>query len=198
MENQQSKLLPWNLQRFLVASAFAAAAFAAAFALGSLITFTLGPGTSGLATIIITTVLVVLGAKITGMPGVFTLMVTIFTALAIPTSLFGPPGIPKVAIGIATGIVYDIVWWIAVQLHLRRHALPVAAAAATAVSIVLIFFLMVWLGHPRADWMRKFIYYIAPFYAALGYFGGLLGESIYKKRFAMNSRVRLIRGETEN
>ena len=192
------KYKKWTSTRFLVALAFAAAAFAASFVLGFLVTQSLGPGTSGVLTIIITTVLVVVGARIAETRGVFTLMVTLFTVLAIPTNMFGPPGVPKVLIGLATGMVYDVGWWVFARWQrTSRIAIPIAAALSTAVSIALIWRLMTWINHPRAGWMGTIIMYIAPVYAALGFLGGMFANWIFERNFASNPRVRVLRGDDD-
>jgi len=193
--DKDTKYRRWNLRRTIVALAFGAAAFAAAFALGFIITQTAGPGTSGLATIIVTTVLVVVGARIALTKGVFTLMVTLFTILAIPTNLFGPAGIHKVGVGFLTGVVYDLVWLASGN---RRFSIPIAAAISTTVSILAIWQLMVVLEHPRAEWMGSVLMFIAPLYAVLGFLGGWFGNWVFDNRFKNNERVRQIQEPDTN
>lgn len=177
----------WTIKRFFLTAVFAAATFAASFSLGNAITLALGPGTSGIATIIITTVVVVIGARIIGAIGVFTLMVLLFTALAIPTNMFGPPGPQKLLIGAATGFVYDLLWNLGKR---KRFSLPIAAAIATAVSILLIFWLMVFLNHPRKDYLYSILGYTLPVYAVLGFLGALLGNWIFDRYLSRLSVVK--------
>jgi len=169
----------WAPKQVVLVAVFAAATFAVSFALGYAVTMSLGPGTSGVFTIVATTVLVVVCARIVPKKGVFTILVTLFTLMAIPTSMFGPPGPHKVIIGLLTGLVYDLTWNLTGR---RRFSLPVAAAMATAASIALIFGLMILLGHPRVSYLRSIMYYIVPLYGALGFLGAWFGNWIYDKR----------------
>jgi ABC-type thiamin/hydroxymethylpyrimidine transport system permease subunit len=180
----------WTVKRLFLTAVFAAATFAASFALGNAITLTLGPGTSGIATIIVTTVLVVICARLVETPGVFTLIVTLFTVMAIPTNLFGPPGPHKILIGLLTGLTYDLVWNITGR---RRFSLPIAAALATAVSILLIFGLMTYLHHPRADYLKSVLKYIGPMYALFGFLGGVIGNWIYDHSLSRLSVVQQLK-----
>lgn len=180
----------WTVKRVFLTAVFAAATFAASFALGNAITMAAGPGTSGIATIIITTVLVVICARLVETTGVFTLIVTLFTILAIPTNLFGPPGPHKVLIGLITGLVYDVVWNLGAR---KKFSLPIAAAIATVVSILLIFGLMTYLHYPRADYLKSVLKYIGPMYAVLGFAGGLIGNWIYDRSLSRLSVVQQLK-----
>lgn len=169
----------WSMKRFFVAIVFAVTIFAVTFALGAAVTAALGPGTSGILTIIITTILIIIAAELVQARGVFTVVVTLFSILAIPTSIFGPPVIAKIGIGFVTGLAYDLVWELCGR---RPRGFIVAAAVATAVSILSIFVVMTWVNHPRLDFMRKAIWYLIPLYAALGGVGAWLGHSVVWKR----------------
>jgi len=184
------ELRRWSPMRLFVATIIAAATFGACFVLGNAITVALGPGMSGIATIIVTTILVVVGARIVETRGVFTLMVFLFTVLAIPTNMFGPPGPHKAIIGIVTGLVYDGVWNVTGR---RSWSLFLAAALATACSIFLIFGLMVILEYPRADYLRAMLKYLVPAYAALGWIGAMLGNRIYETSLRELSLVKQLR-----
>lgn len=184
------KPVKWTLKRFFLTAVFTAATFAASFVLGNAITIALGPGSSGIATIIVTTVLVVICARLVETFGVFTLIVFLFTLLAIPTNMFGPPGPHKIIIGLITGIVYDTVWNITGR---KKFSLPFAASIATAVSISLIFGLMVYLDHPRKDYFQATLKFIIPLYAILGFVGGLIGDWIYKRSLSHLSIVQQLK-----
>lgn len=168
------------LKKLLLCAIFAAATFAVAFVLGNAITMTLGPGTSGIVTIVFTTIIMVVGARVIQLPFSFTIMVSLFTLMALPTNIFGPPHPLKVGIGFLTGLAYDILWLL-FRLFLGKYALPLSAALATALSIALIYVLMLNLGHPRAEYLAGILLYIIPVYAVLGFVGGWLGNRVYEK-----------------
>lgn len=180
----------WKLNHYLICGAFSAATFAISYVLGAAITGSLGPGTSGIVTIIITTILVIVCAKIVENMGVLTLVVTLYTIFAIPTTMFGPPGIQKVIIGFITGLIYDIIIFIGKR---KKWSYPIAAFFATAISLILIFYLLVLLKHPRADYLRKMIYIMVPLYGALGFIGGILGNWLYKNSFSKLSVVKAMK-----
>lgn len=189
----------WNRQLLHVAVFFAAATFAASFVMGSGLTLAFGPGTSGIATIIVTTVLIVIGANIVEKRLYFTLTVTLFTVLAIPTSMFGPPGIHKIMIGLLTGLTYDLLWAAFIRVKpLRRVALPLAAAGATAVSILLIFALMrvAFPDHKGLETLGKYLHYFIVVYAILGFLGASLGNWIYNARLSKLSALQILKTDS--
>lgn len=178
------------MKKLLTISFFSAAIFGLAFVLGNAITTAFGPGMSGFISTIFTTLLIVVSAKVTEMRGVFTITITLFTILAIPTSLFGPPGPQKIIIGLLTGLCYDLVWEL---MGRSKHSLKVAAFIATALSLILVYFLMTKLDHPKLESLKNIIYW-APFvYGLLGAIGAMLGESIYSKFLKDNSYVIFIK-----
>lgn len=168
----------WELKHYVTCGVFAAATFAISFIIGGAVTATLGPGTSGIFTIIITTILIIVCSRIVNFFGVFTLVVTLYTLFAIPTTMFGPPGFPKLIIGFLIGVTYDVIVTIGKR---NKKSYPVAAFFATAISIILIYYLLVILGHPRADYLRGILYYAIPLYGVLGGVGAILGNIIYDK-----------------
>jgi ABC-type thiamin/hydroxymethylpyrimidine transport system permease subunit len=182
----------WTKKRLFVSVIFASATFAVSFVLGNAITLAMGPGTSGLFTIIVTTILVVVCARIVGLFGVFTVVVVLFSILAIPTNMFGPPGPQKIVIGFMTGLTYDIVSAIGRNW---KYSMPSAAAIATMVSIGLIAWLLVLLNHPRKDYLLAILYWLVPVYGVLGFLGGMLGDAIYNKSLSKLSVVKQFKGE---
>ena len=190
IQSEPRKYNKWNAKKIFLTFIFSAATFAASFVLGNAITIAFGPGTSGIATIVVTTILVVICAKLVETRGVFTILVTLFTVLAIPTTMFGPPSPLKILIGFATGFVYDLVWYL---IPSKKFSLPLAAALSTIVSIVLIFFLMSFLSYPKADYLRSILYFVIPLYGTLGFLGGVIGEKIYDKSLANLSLIKQLK-----
>jgi len=183
----------WTAKRLYLVIVFAIATFAASFLAGAGITAAFGPGMSGVATIIVTTIVIVVGANIAGTRPYFTIAVTIFTLLAIPTSMFGPPGPYKVVVGLITGIAYDLAWELTGR---RRFSLPIAAAVSTAVSIFCIYKLMViaFPTHPRLPDLQRLLPYLIPAYAVLGFIGGWIGNKVYTRSI---SRISVLRSLQE-
>jgi len=181
--------MKWSIKKLIAASFFAAAIFGLAFILGNAITTAFGPGMSGFVSTIFTTLLIIISAKITLSRGIFTFTVTLFTILAIPTNLFGPAGVQKIIIGLITGLSYDIVWEL---LKRKKHSLKIAAFVATAISLVLVYFLMKYLNHPKINSLASIIFWAPLVYGALGTIGAIIGESIYEKYLKNSSYVKFI------
>ncbi len=176
-------LKSWSLKKIFIVSVFSSATFAVSFAFGEAITATFGPGTSGIITIIMTTILVVICGKIVDVLGTFTLLVLIFSILAIPTTIFGPPGPQKIFIGLGTGIIYDILWYILDKNpfeKLKRISPAISASGATGFSIFLMLELLKWLNYPKKEILEKWFVPFLIIYSALGFFGGYLGNWIYE------------------
>lgn len=179
----------WTIRKLVAASFFGVAIFGLAFILGSAITTAFGPGMSGFISTILTTVMIIISAKITNARGIFTFTVTLFTILAIPTNLFGPAGPQKIILGLVTGLSYDLVWEL---MKRSKHSLKIAAFVATSISLVFVYFLMKFLNHPKISSLASIIYW-APFvYGILGVVGAYIGESIFKKYLSGNSYVKFI------
>lgn len=173
--------LPWSSKRFFFTVVFSTATFAASFAIGSGITIAFGPGLSGIATILITTIIMVIGANSIKTRGYFTVAVMFFTILAIPTQMFGPAGPHKIFIGFLTGLIYDLVWTIAGRN--RTFSLPIAAAVSTAFSIIFILTLMklFYPDHMAIETLSRLWMLFSPIYGALGFIGAWIGNYIFNK-----------------
>jgi len=161
--------------------------FAVSFLLGGAITAVAGPGTSGIVTIVVTTMLVIIGAKIVNRFGAVTLMVTVFSVVAIPTTMFGPPGPQKVLIGITTGIVYDLTISV---LQRRKIGYIMAGGLSSLYAILAIFTVLVWLRLPSAERLRHLLIYFVPVYTLLGGIGGWLGVHVFDRRLSKLAVVR--------
>ena len=180
-----------SLTDVVLCGVFAALTFAAAFTLGGAITAAFGPGMSGIATIIVTTVVVVVGAKIVDKFGAMVIMVTVFSVLAIPTTMFGPPGFQKIAVGLGTGIVYDIV----ISASGRRNwGYTLAGGVGALLAIFEIWGLLALLKLPGADKIGALVAFIAPLYFALGLVGGYLGVWLFSRSLKDLAIVRNLQG----
>jgi hypothetical protein len=89
-----------------------------------------------------------------------------------------------------TGFVYDVVWDLTGR---RRFSLPIAAAVSTAVSILLIFGLMVLMAYPRKDYLQALLKYLVPLYAFLGFLGALIGNWIYDRSLSGLSVIKQLK-----
>jgi hypothetical protein len=182
---------PWNLMAFIVSGAIAALTFGVSFLLGSAITSSVGPGMSGIATIIVTTAIVVAGAKIVDRFGVMLLIILLFAAMSIPTTMFGPPGPLKLLVGLATGVFYEITIWV---LRRTRLAFAIAGGLGAATAIAAIWLLLIALHAQGAAKIADAAKYIFVLYFVLGVIGGLFGYMIWERSLKHLAIVRQISG----
>lgn len=189
----------WESKDFVICGVFAALTFAASFLLGSAITAAAGPGMSGLATIIVTTLIVVVGARIVDKFGAMILMVLLFSLFAIPTTMFGPPGPHKLLVGLVTGVTYD-----ATISVFRRHAwgYRLAGGIGAVVAIFAIWALLASFKLPGTErYAHKIataIHYLAPIYFLLGVVGGHLGVWFFDKSLKDLAVVKSLRRKTSD
>jgi hypothetical protein len=174
---KQTKKWRWTLKASVVCGVTAALTFAASFVFGAAITAAMGPGMSGFFTIVITTMIVMLGAKIADRFGAFFMIGMLFSILTIPTTLFGPPGIEKLAIGFVLGVLFELSVWL---FRRRDVGYLVAGSIGSIGAIFAIWGLMLILEKEIASQLSAVIAWIWIPYGLLGLLGSWLGLRIFK------------------
>ncbi|MBI2575368.1 hypothetical protein HYV82_05785 [Candidatus Woesearchaeota archaeon] len=142
-----------DLRQLTIAAGFGALMFAIGFAISTPIQLITGtPGTGGLVSGIILIILLVIGDRILQRFGYGTVSATTMAILSIPTVLFGAPGIYKVAVGFAGGLLWD-----ASLLFLKRNRVGYTIAAIAAGTAILISMLLMLaaLGLPGDEKMKQ-------------------------------------------
>lgn len=173
----------WGVREPLVCGATAGLTFAASFVFGGAITTALGPGTSGIVTIVITTIVVVFGAKLVDEIGALTLIVTLYSIFAIPTNMFGPPGPAKIIVGILVGISYEITVFGFKRLG-REDLGYISAGAVGAIFAIFLIWGVLILVDPQgatASRLGDVILWIWIPYGILGVIGGWVGIRVYNQ-----------------
>lgn len=136
------------------------------------------PMMAGVVMVLIVGFLLSLYLRILRKPGVGTIIMTIYTTLAIPTMMFGPPGVYKVAIGFLVGLIIDI------GLFLGRYKkwsyfLGFGIAGLLLAPIQLFF--MVLLGIPNAEKLVSLIVPLIVVFFVEALIGTWLGLYTYRK-----------------
>lgn len=170
----------WALNDFVFAGITGALIFAVAFLLGSGIILATGiPATGGIVNILVAVLLMVIAKHIKPKFGFATLALAITFAIAIPTIIGGTPGIYKILVGVAIGIVFDL----AVYLFRNTNfSYLIAGSLGAVVSIVTIFVLMKIMDLPGIAKLTPLMKYLVPVQAVNGLVGAYLGNLIFNIR----------------
>ncbi len=181
MSLKSPKKMSWSTKDSVICGITAALTFATSFIFGAAITATLGPGMSGFVTIVITTMVVVFGAKLVNKLGALFMIGMIFSFLATPTSIFGPPGIQKLAIGVVIGVLYESTVWLFKKLKKENIGYMTAGATGSIGAIFAILYLLRILDQETASKLSAVIYWIWAPYGALGFIGGWFGIKLFQR-----------------
>jgi len=159
---------------------FAVSTWVLTLAFGFPITAALGPGTSGLITTVITTIVVVIGIRIINKPFAAFLIVLLFSILSIPFPFFGPIGFHKIILGAVVGIIYEIhnLPFLRISSYWR---LVIASALATCVSLWVMYGMMLIFNLPGIDKLKSFVLIGSLIYGLLAAIGAIIGQKIYYK-----------------
>lgn len=122
---------------------------------------------------------VFLGAYLVPRRGGITLFALILLTLSTITPSFGPPGLYKIFIGLALGLIFE-----AVLLLGRRHTWSyfVGTSLAFAASIPVTYWAWKVFGLPGVEALAPRIPLLMAIYATLALFGAWLGRVVYERR----------------
>jgi hypothetical protein len=149
------------------------------FLISSVISTALGlPAVGFLFVIIFWTTLAVLGGIIIRKIGTFTLMAFIYAFLAIPTTVFGPPGIYKIIPAVLVGFFIDIFVFI---FKYRKWAYCIGAALGQLVGLFLFIAAYFIMGFPGKEEMIQSIWFLIASYGVLALLGAWIGIRLYSK-----------------
>ncbi|GEM_PF-1419332 len=182
-----------DLRQLTIAAGFGALMFAIGFAISTPIQLITGtPGTGGLVSGIVLIILLVIGDKILQRFGYGTVSATTMAILSIPTLLFGAPGIYKVAVGFAGGLLWD-----ASLLFLKRNRVGYTIAAIVAGTAILIsmLFMLTALGLPGAEKMQSILLIMWVADAVLVVIGVQIALLLYDKKLGKLKVSKVFRVE---
>ena len=171
-----------------VAGLFGAMALAFAYIVGAALTLATGiPIASAAVNGIIVCFVMVLGAKIIDKPGAFTLMTLVYSVLAIPTVLLGPPGPHKILIGLGMGIIYDLIIF---TTRKRDWGYILGSILFIASGVSLVFYSMVLLGLPGVERLKQAFIILILVSSLPASIGAFLGIKVFHKKFKNLSLVK--------
>ena len=171
-----------NTRQYIFLGAIGAVGFVLAFGLGSFVNALTGtPLTGGLLNGIIVGIVLTVGLKAVPKFGAGVVIWIVFSTLAIPTITMGTPGAYKIVVGIASGLVWDIV----VTLFRRRDSGYILGSAIGGDAVIVgTFIAAIILGLPAADKLRSAIYFLLGIYSVMGLISGWLGVLLYRKKLS--------------
>jgi hypothetical protein len=181
--NEISQDMKTLLRKTYTILIFAVITWVVTIVFGYPITATLGPGTSGIVTVIITTIIMVVGIRVANNVWAPIGIVTLFSILAIPFPFFGPQGWQKIILGFLVGVIYT---FSLTPLPAKRRSvqiwrMTIIAALATCASLWIMFLIMQRFNLPGAEKLKAFVGIGSTVYGVLGGIGAFLGEMIYDR-----------------
>lgn len=136
------------------------------------------PG-AGYAIIGITFVLVaIVGALVVPRFGSFTIMAFIYSVIAIPTPVYGPPGLFKVLMSVMVGLIGDLLICV---FRFKRPGYYLAGAVCNMVSVLLYVQMAFLLGLPEAGDYANTLWTLVVIYGVEGLIGTWLGHIVFDK-----------------
>ncbi len=177
-----------DLKHSSVAGLFGALAFALAYVIGMALTLATGiPIASAAVNGIIVSFVMVLGAKIIDRHGAFTLMTLVYSVLAVPTVLLGPPGPQKIVIGLGMGIVFDLIVFATKK---QSWGYVVGSVLFIATGVLLVLYSMILLGMPGVERLKQALIVIIVISSLPASIGAFLGIRVFHNKFKHLSFVR--------
>ncbi len=170
-----------DLKLSSIGGLFGALAFALAYIIGMALTLATGiPIASAAVNGIIVCFVMVLGAKIINKHGAFTLMAFVYSVLAIPVFLLGPPGPHKIIIGLGMGILYDLIIFVT-KKQSWGYILGSILFIASGVTLVLLS--MILLGLPGVERLKEVFVVLILVSSLPASLGAFLGIKVFHKKF---------------
>lgn len=136
------------------------------------------PGAGFLVVIIFFGALAVVGGLVVRKFGTFTLMSLIYSVLAIPTPVFGPPGFYKVLAALVVGLFADVMVSI---FGYRKIGYYLGLVIGNLMGLVFFAAAFVWLGFPESNQILSQFWFLFILYAIEAAIGVWLGFWIYGK-----------------
>lgn len=140
---------------------------------------------------LITTLFFVALATIGGLTirkfGTYIGMGLIYAILATPNTVFGPPGVYKILLGLIVGIVADMIVF---SSNYRKIGYYLGLTAGIIVSLPILLYFMNLLGLPGAKELSSVLWFIIGLSAVESLIGTWIGMNLYEKKI---SKMRIIK-----
>lgn len=133
--------------------------------------------------------IIFLGAYLVPRRGSVLLFATVLFTLSIVTPSFGPPGFYKVVIGIALGVIFELLLLISRRTWFYIFSTGLAFSASVPMTY------LAWLlfGLPGVAVLKPRLPLLIGIYFVEGVLGGLLGSFLYRTRLSRMAAVQRMR-----
>lgn len=176
---------------WIISGAFGGLLFAINLALGSGITYATGnPGFSGLITGFTTSFVLYILYRLTNRFGAISISFTVYAILAIPTVLLGAPGVYKIAVGLLSGLAFDLTLKIT---KYKFYGFLIGFLLFVMVMIPTTFYSYVYFALPNLEKFRSAIFMLAAIFTVEGWVAAWFTKKFFDKRLKNLSSVRNIR-----
>ncbi len=119
--------------------------------------------------------------------GAVTIAAGVYSSIAIPTVLFGPPGVYKLFLGIILGLLFDS---LLMAFRYSRTGYYVAASVSYAAVVPATYLALLLLGFPAAERLARFVPYLMIWYVIAVIATVWLTMLIYEKKLKKLKVVR--------
>jgi hypothetical protein len=169
----------FKTKELIVIALVGALLFLIEFLISSVISKVLGlPAVGFLVVIIFWTAIALLGGIIIKKIGTFTLMALIYSLLAIPTEVFGPPGIYKIVPAVLVGGLIDLFVYL---FRYKKWAYYIGCSLGQLIGLFLFIAAYFLLGFPGKEEMIASLWFLIASYGGLALIGAWLGFIIFNK-----------------
>lgn len=122
-------------------------------------------------------------------PGAFTVMAIIYSILASPTTVFGPPGPYKILLGTLIGIFADFIVWL---FRYSKTGYLAGMPTGSALSVPASFLMYILLDFPAADVIAPYVWAFTFAVFVTSVLGAWLGIMLYEKKLKRLRVVKLL------
>ena len=137
-----------------------------------------GAGVGFLAVAVFWTAIAIFGGLVVRKFGTFTMMAFIYSVLAIPTTVFGPPGIYKIIPATLVGFLVDVS---VSALRYRKAGYYLGAIVGQVVGLLLFAVAFLLLGFPGQAELFASLWFLIPLYAVEALLGCWIGILVNNK-----------------
>ena len=166
---------------YVLSGVFGALMWVVAFALGgAVVLVTNVPLLGGLVQVLVLACLFAINSKIVRRFGAMTIQAVVFTIIAWPTIVFGPPGWYKIPVGLILGLIVDLMLRATKYTNWGRK---LAIAAGFVICVPFLWWAMKVFGlEEAAEKLKPLMYAIMAVYAIEGIIGAWLGIKLFDRR----------------
>ena len=178
----------FTTKELITCALFGAIIFLVLFILGTaLIAITGIPASGGILSMLISVLIATIGVRIINKFGTATIIFAITGTLAIPTLIFGPPGVYKIFLLLMTGLIYDL---IVIVLKRNKTSYIITGTIVGMCAPLLIYISLILIGLPGPEKLKPMLAIFSVVYAVLGAIGAYLGIWIFENKLKNKAFVR--------